>query len=168
MLACSVASIRADDCAQRGLHDEAMRMLLLAVVPFLVFALVSSSSSESSTAPSRCARTDRVGTYLLEFRTLSGNCGDIASGLTTFTSEPPPPAPGAPACTLNAETWSENDCKLERDLTCPAKPSGTSRLVAVTRATTADSGRLEGTATFSLSGTGNDCTGTYAVVATRQ
>lgn len=138
----------------------------LAAIGVLAVVLVvgCSGGSGSSAAPSSCDRNARVGTYRLTYVEQSGSCGPIDSVLVSFNTDPGSAAGGG--CVLNSERWSENDCKLERDVSC-STPSGPVRTVAVTRAETANGSELSGTATFTLGGR-YPCTGTYAVDAVRQ
>jgi hypothetical protein len=70
--------------------------------------------------------------------------------------------PGSTGCVLNSEVWSDGDCKLARDVTCP-----TSHTVAVTRAQTANASEISGTMTFTITSP-VDCSGTYQIDAVRQ
>lgn len=132
-------------------------MRFAALLLVLAVAACSDAPAEA-TRPASCKRGDRAGTYYLQGTETSGTCGRFADGLATLSSGPP-----SAGCEINAERWSEGDCKLERDLTC-IQGWLTTRTVAVTRDEIGDGSRLSGTVTI----TQDDCRSTYSVVATRQ
>ena len=135
----------------------------------LVLALAGcTSGSTSSALPTSCKQTDRVGTYRLTYVEQSGDCGPIDSQLVSFNPGEPGGMGAGAGCTLNSERWSEGDCKLERDITCPVAGGGTVRFVGVTRAQTSNSSELAGPATLTIYTPKVSCTGTYALDAVRQ
>lgn len=138
-----------------------MRLLSL----LLLSVVACSSSVDSEDAPTTCRRTDRAGTYLQHLERESGNCGVIDDAVVSFST---PTAGSGAACTVDAEAWSEGDCKVERTVTCDG-PDGTSTFVAVTRQQTADGSRITGIFTVSVKlRSGTTCRGTYSLTSTRQ
>ncbi len=128
--------------------------------------LVVGCSAESTSAPTSCKREDRVGTYQVTFVEQSGTCGKVNSQLVSFNPGTPGSGGAGDGCTVHSERWSENDCKLERDVTCIVPP-GSVRTVAVTRVQAANASEITGTMTITISGP-DACTGTYVTDAVRQ
>jgi hypothetical protein len=128
----------------------------------VVLLAVLSAACVADPAPKSCRKEDRVGAYLTSFDLVSGNCGPIRSQLIRLTGDD-----GVDGCVVESETWSENDCKLEREVTCTSE--GSSRLVAVTRQTTEDGSRIEGVYSIWVSlSDGSYCSGTYNMTSSRQ
>ena len=141
----------------------------IATIAMMALALVGCTSGSTSAAlPTSCKQTDRVGTYRITYVEQSGNCGPIDSQLVSLNPGEPGGMGAGAGCTLNSERWSEGDCKLERDVTCPLPGGGTVRTVGVTRAQTANSSELAGPATFTIASPKGACNGTYALDAVRQ
>jgi hypothetical protein len=125
------------------------------------------SATPSTPPPSACRKTDRAGTYRQTFTTESGACGDLPEQLVSFTDPMASAAPGI-ACRITSETWSDNDCKLERTISCRG-PDGLTTGTGVTRQETANASVVDGT--FSVSVRLNDgwtCQGTYGVHSVRE
>lgn len=134
----------------------------------LLFLVAACGSETSGTpAPTSCGPegSDRVGNYLFTYTLISGNCGELPATVVSLT--PGPMGAGA-GCTLNSGRYVDNGCKVERDITCPAPMTGgTVRTVASSRQETQDGSRIEGTVSFTISGSPS-CVGTYRLVAERQ
>jgi hypothetical protein len=107
--------------------------------------------------------TERLGTYRLTFTLESGDCGEIPSQLVSLN-----PGPGGPGtgCVLHSERFSDGDCTIERDETCPSS-AGPVHAIGVSRQETQNGSELAGTMSFSIGGSAG-CTGTYAIDAVRQ
>jgi hypothetical protein len=100
------------------------------------------------------------------FVTRGGNCGELEGELVSF-DKPAGPAGGG-GCTVTGERWSENDCKLDRTVSCTF-PDSVMTFTAVTRQQTANGSTIGGT--FSVSARfrdGSSCSGTYDVTSVRQ
>jgi hypothetical protein len=64
--------------------------------------------------PLECSQDDRRGTYLLRHSEMSGGgCGPVGDQLARLDGDNV-----GEGCIVNHERWSENDCKLERTMTC--------------------------------------------------
>lgn len=120
-----------------------------------------SSSDQEPPVPTSCKKTDRHGTYLESFQTLSGDCGDIPSMLISFDSVS---AQAKSTCILESGIWSENDCKYEATVSCKLDNGDTLELTEVSHQKTVDGSVLDGTMT---AGT-RSCLGTYSLTARRQ
>lgn len=143
-------------------------MRSLCVVVLLCVAGCTNSVA-STPAPTSCNPDDRVGTYRVTFVTQGGNCGDTDSQLISLNPSTPGPTSSTNGCVVNSERFSDGNCKLERDVTCPPTTgSGSTRTVMVTRAQTADASELSGVATITVSTPSFSCSGTYAVDFVRQ
>lgn len=143
-----------------------MRLALLAL-----FALIPACSGPDP-AESRersCSNSDRYGTYLMEFTTVSGDCGEQTSSLTRLDG-----TADLGTCTRTApDGWSDADCTLERSLVCPADtiiPGGTVDSVGITTQQDNSGDLITGTITMRLLDAGGQtvCFGTYSVSAVRQ
>ncbi len=121
--------------------------------------------------PIECSAADRTGTYLMRYETLSGTCGDIPESIGRLENAAQELAEG---CVFNADDrWTDDDCKLERAITCPfpeACAGCTLRGVAVTTQQTEDGSLITGTTTVTaLDSDGTlGCTGTYRIRGERQ
>lgn len=113
-----------------------------------------------------CSPDDRNGTYLFQYETRSGNCGDISDELVRAGE------PGASNCEQTFAQYSEGDCKLEVSFECSVPGSAPSsvntiRATVITRQETDDGSVLAGLYSVSVSGW-DECAGTYGLTATRQ
>lgn len=132
----------------------------------LLLFVAACASETSDPAPTTCRVEDRAGNYLLTYMLISGNCGELPAAVVSLN--PGSSGSGGSGCTTNSERSVENNCKVERDVTCPAPTTGgTVRTVASTRQETQDGSRIEGTATFTITGSPS-CVGTYGLVYVRQ
>lgn len=75
-----------------------------------------------SGAPQHCAA--RSGAYVLQLKQRTGNCGAVSDQVVIVSgsaqSEPPD------GCTGGSQ-YTANNCDGDLDVTCPVKPSGTTR-----------------------------------------
>ncbi len=110
-------------------------------------------------APTSCKQADRAGTYKVTYVKQSGTCGAI-DPIVASTSTPP-----AVGCVIASERWSDNDCTLDRDLTCTSA-TGAVRTIVVTHAS-AGAAELTGTIGFVITGP-DACSGVYTLDAVRQ
>jgi len=133
--------------------------------------VVGCSGAENSgpPAPTACERTDRTGTYRQYYTTQGGNCGDLDSDIVSYDAPTPGASTGAgPKCTIESERWSENDCKVERTISCTS-PDFVSTGTAVSRQQTQDGSSVTGTFSVSVRASdGSSCRGTYGITAVRQ
>ncbi|HYE91594.1 MAG TPA: hypothetical protein VEA38_11270 [Terriglobales bacterium] len=122
----------------------------------------SKPSTTASGTALVCEKTDRRGTYMMTYTTVSGNCGELPSGLANFDTP-------QPNCTTKSEIWSENDCKVDDVSECTIDTGGKVEATTVSRQTIEDGSRIEGTMTFNATNTrAGNCFGTYKVTAVRQ
>jgi hypothetical protein len=121
--------------------------------------------------PITCSPSERAGTYLLTYETLSGNCGNLPQTVVRLEG---PDQGLIEGCALDVpDRWSEDGCKVERAFTClePAAGDGaTSEFVGVTTQETDDGSRISGTMTARLfaSDGSQTCLGTYRLAYERQ
>ena len=139
-----------------------------AIVLGLVFlAACSGGDGVEDNRPTSCDPvTERVGTYLAHFETLSGTCGDFPDSLARVDNY----ADLLAGCVLlDPDRLSEGDCKLERHYSCPVD-TGDGEYTAITTQQDAAGSVLSGTVTVNLTDAsgGFVCTGTYRVTFTRQ
>jgi hypothetical protein len=139
-----------------------------------IFALLvagcGGSGNDDSDEALTCSRTDRAGTYLMQFSERAGDCGPIPEQLGRIDDATALPA----GCTLDAaDRWSDADCTLERAYTCDEPgvgPGVTSSSIAIT--TQQDQGAESLTGTLSIVVRDSDatqlCRSTYDVTGTRQ
>jgi hypothetical protein len=128
------------------------------------------SPAPSPTAPPEptvCDPSDVRGTYFLSSQTISGNCGDQASGLVALDE-----TAGEGCENLSAPVRSENDCKTETHQRCKYEEfaiGATIETVAVLR-NSGDGSLVTGTMTMTIRDArgGLACTGTYRVTFERQ
>lgn len=128
------------------------------------------SSGDDEEESFTCEKTDRSGTYFVEYETVDGNCGDIPSSVGRLDDATALPD----TCAFDApDRWSDGDCKLERAYSCEEnaiEPGATSTTVAVTEQRDAAGDMLAGTLTMTVKGGdgGFICSGTYRFSASRQ
>lgn len=121
-------------------------------------AVILSLSACSGSDPTECDPNDRIGTYLVEYTTISGNCGDIPSQLLRFD----PGAQPDPSCALIAPTIiSDRGCTLQTKALCAGELDATVTGVSTANA---DASKITGTATIQT----DSCIGTYKLKYTRQ
>ena len=116
------------------------------------------TQNNNTTALTSCdPATQLVGTYLVHFDTVSGNCGPIADSLTIAG------APGGSVtgmgCHAVSVTWSDGNCRRDVQESCPGIA-----VVEFLVQQTQDGSRFTGEATA----TEATCTGTYSMTWTRQ
>jgi hypothetical protein len=140
-------------------------MMPKSTVLALVLVFAGCAGSDDEDRPSSCQRTDRSGTYLAHFETLSGTCGDLPDSVLSLTA---PTSNASQQCVREQETWSERDCKLESVTICTTD-TGSVRNTMVSRVERAGGAVLTGTATNQISlKDGSGCVGTYRLTMTRQ
>lgn len=127
----------------------------------LILAACGGSGDGDSRSGIDCSSDERVGTYLVHYERINGDCPTPEDSLVSFNA-PPSDA----ECSIDSERWSERGCKLERQVTC-VDPSigGHVVLTVVTTQTTDDGSVLEGIATVNSTG---ECKGSFRITATRQ
>ena len=117
-----------------------------------------------------CNRSDRTGTYLVEYIELSGTCGPLPDELAQFENgRNISDGTTAPVCTDQTRTWSDDECTIAADYTCTTADAVFS-WETTTEQLTSNGSELAGTGSVrrtELDGT-VVCSGTYDVVATRQ
>jgi hypothetical protein len=113
---------------------------------------------------------DRTGIYLVESKTISGNCGDMDSSLVNLSTVSATSTGGD--CTIDFELWSDDECKVEREATCTFPSDDLTATFLIISEQENDAGsRLTGTMTTTMRSisTGNfECSGTYEMRYTRQ
>jgi hypothetical protein len=140
---------------------RALSALLLLVLP------ACGGDGDAATA---CERSDRSGTYLMQFSERSGDCGPIPEQLGRLDDA----EALLDGCALDApDRWTEGDCKLERAYTCAEdgiEQGASSSWVAVTTQADDSGSRIIGTVTVRISDAGGAqlCRGTYEFSASRQ
>jgi hypothetical protein len=113
------------------------------------------SSSPPSSVPTSCdPAAQRVGTYLVHFDTVSGNCGALPDQLVII------PSTASSTCTVISATFSDGNCRNDVQEECP---SGI-QVIGYTVQQSQDGSRITGEESF----TSATCVGTYAVTWTRQ
>lgn len=142
-----------------------MRLLWIVCV-----CALAGCGGDDGEAALECSRSDRGGTYLLEYSERSGDCGPLPDALSRLDDAE---AVGE-GCRLDApDRWSADSCRLERAYTCEEPgvgPGVTSSSVAVTEQRDGSGDRLTGLLTIRLRDADGRvlCSGTYDVTATRQ
>lgn len=131
--------------------------------------LFTSVAWQAASCGSKCSKSDRTGTYMFHQSEISGSCGQIGDTVQTLTNSEPEQQTG---CSVTFERWSDNDCKLERNVTCTDSPNN-QRIVGAGVSTQQDASgeTLTGTLTMTVSrlDTGaSACMSTYETTATRQ
>lgn len=132
--------------------------------------LVLPACGDGGDAATACDRSDRSGTYLLQFTERSGDCGPIPEQLGRLDDA----EALLEECALDApDRWTEGDCKLERAYTCAEdgiEPGASSSWVAVTTQADDSGSRITGTVTVRVSDARGVqlCRGTYGFEASRQ
>jgi hypothetical protein len=154
---------------QRAARSTGRIMQKLTIAVALVLIGCGGENNSGPPAPTACQRTDRSGTYRQYYTTQGGNCGELDSELVSYDAPTPGASTGAgPACTIEAERWSENDCKLERTVACTS-PDFVTTGTGVSRQQTEDGSMIGGTFTVSVRlRDGSTCRGTYGLTAYRQ
>lgn len=116
----------------------------------------------------KCAKADRDGTYRVETTELSGGtCGEVGTLIVQMSKGTQTTGQG---CAIDFERWSENDCKLERSVTCV---DGGSKVVGVgfTNQLDDEGKEFEGTLTTTVRDASTNaiaCVSTYDVTYKRQ
>lgn len=117
-----------------------------------------------------CEQSDRVGTYIFHYEERpNGTCGPHPDEVARLDNSALPPE-----CQYDApDTWSADQCRLDRSITCCSGNTCTS-LVGFTEQRDENGARITGIASiqiqqFDPSGNVADgCTSTYDLAATRQ
>lgn len=140
---------------------------LLALGCLLVAAGCSGSESDGSDdEPVDCSAADRMGSYLVQFTELDGDCGPLPDQIVRLTDDL------AEGCVLDDEpVVSSDQCRLENSVTCT--DAGTGQTVTLVGVTTQqnDSGSLiTGTATATVRDSNGValCLSTYSLRYERQ
>ena len=109
--------------------------------------------------------SDRIGTYLAEYTTESGNCGEQPSQLVRVAD----PTSVPDGCSLlSADTWRNNGCTLDRSASClDVMQHITVRSTSTTTQTDESGSHIDGTVTLTVLGD-RECAGSYRVRFTRQ
>ena len=139
----------------------------------LVCVLVLLISCGNDHSKPDCDKTDRDGTYRVTTTYNGGSCGDLGSFYVQFKEG----TDTTYDCVTNYEEWSNDDCTLQRNLTCMVmvydSGNGTTSTVTVdwnqTSTQQDDDGRVF-YANVSMSEHGNNgfnCSGTYFFTYTR-
>jgi hypothetical protein len=143
------------------------KIMLLAIIALWTTACSSGTDDQPS-----CSRTDRTGTYLQHFvEHDGGTCGTIPDELSTISGAGSGAGPG---CSLDApDRWSDGDCSLERNYTCPVDTVCVGCKVKFTAIThEGDDGGARLIGTIGLTGINPDgsigCVSVYDLTATRQ
>lgn len=117
----------------------------------------------------QCAKSDRTGAYVAHFvERAKGSCGPVADTVLRFDSSGSLPA----GCSFDApDTWSADQCKLDRSYSCPVE--GTTNTVSVVASShQADSAgdKITAVETVTVYDATHSflCTSTYDLTATRQ
>lgn len=134
-----------------------MTKTLASVLAVLLF-VGCASESPTTKALTSCKQSDRHGSYLATWTTVSGNCGAIASSVVILDAS----APLEPGCSIGYENWSNGDCTVDRKIKC-----ATSEATGTSTQKTADGSVIDGTITISITGA-SACFGTYRVHYVRQ
>lgn len=112
-----------------------------------------------------CSKSDRTGTYLVEFTTVDGDCGRLPSSVVKYKNGEVDQSAIDVDCEVESAEWSDDECALEVSSTC-VDATTTSKSVGVSRAN-ADGSTI--TSVLTLTVTGDvECIGTYESRATRQ
>jgi hypothetical protein len=122
----------------------------------------SSGNGGSGATPANCDPSQRTGTYLVQFTTVSGDCGTIASGLVMFGGSTP-----GETCTLDDQTIDASGCKIDSTVECTATGNISLSEVSALAQDTADGSKLSGEITIDQTAP-TACYGTYDVTYTRQ
>jgi|GEM_PF-2742004 hypothetical protein len=138
------------------------------VVAMLVATMTGcgSDGGGSAGAPAHCDPSQRVGTYLLQYTTISGDCGNYADVLVMWGA---PSDPAAGTCTTVASSVSGDGCQLGWTDNCTL-PNGANGIFTWTvTQKTVDASVLSGATTSEILSPPSDvCLGTYDVTYTRQ
>lgn len=114
-----------------------------------------------------CERSDRSGTYLLEFDKISGSCPEIDDILDRIDGSADLPGGCEDA---DPPRWSDANCTFERTVACYDASTGDyGEFVTISEQVTSDGDLLEGTygkALWDISGS-LICRGTYDITAER-
>lgn len=63
-----------------------------------------------------CEREDRTGLYRTQMKHISGSCGSLADGNEVLINGYP--LNGLEGCSVDYESWSDDECTVERAVTC--------------------------------------------------
>jgi hypothetical protein len=132
-----------------------------------IVCVLTGCSSPTSSAPTSCDPSEVVGTYLVHWDDLSGNCGPLPDQELILTDISG--AMGQAQCTTISSMRSANGCRVDAQLRCPVG-SGTLTETGYIEETAADGSKLDGMLTYQTQdrfGTVG-CVGTYHMSATRQ
>ncbi len=124
----------------------------------IVLALATSCAGEDPDPPTECDRSDRRGTYLVQYSERDGNCGPLPDELVILPADAD--ATSEAGCRIDNEQWSRGDCRYDADVSC----SDGSGFVGYAVAQDETASRLEGRVTL----TGLNCRSTYDVTWTRE
>lgn len=114
-----------------------------------------------------CSPSDRDGLYMISYETISGSCTDIPDGLSRLDPDAPAPA----NCTVALQDLSEDECRVDVDISCRNNNGTTTRLIGYTEQNDDDGDDLGGKLTATVTNTTSGafvCSGTYETKAERQ
>lgn len=140
----------------------------------VMVACMACSSAGSSTSTPGVKPTGagncmaRTGTYVSDWVTRSGNCGDISEQVQMATAEkgtPDPPCIGSIA-------YAADDCSMSFDVTCPVPGSGPVGKIQEKGTVTFSFDGANGSGLYQVVGFATDgtpaCSGTYDVAWTKR
>jgi len=137
-----------------------------------LFVLLISCGGDEHSKPD-CDKEDRDGTYRVTTTYNGGSCGDLGTFYVQFSKG----ADTTYDCIVNYEEWTNDDCTLQRNLTCTVlvhdSGTGTTSTVTVdwnqTSTQQDDSGGVfyANVSMTQRGGSGFNCSGTYFFTYTR-
>ncbi len=141
-------------------------MTKTACILLLVCGCGSTQPGSVESPLTKCDPRMRAGTYWMEFETISGDCGDQASGLISMDSAGS--GDDADHCVAVRGSVSTNGCRIDSQVRCTPAGAQTD-ITEYTVQQTANGSRLEGEMTMTGRGAdGSSCNGSYRISMTRR
>lgn len=128
--------------------------------------LTACSSKRSDPLPTMCDPSQDQGTYVVNYDTVSGNCGNIPQQVVVLTSG----TAQSNGCMYSVDMASDGNCRADFVYSCPsaqAGPNGQIDFQGYIQAQDPNFNSIKGELTATVQGYGA-CTGTYDVTWTRQ
>jgi len=134
----------------------------------LILAAILAGCGSGEPTDYECSRGARSGTYLMDYDTIDGDCGDIPASLTPIGK-----AGGqvvGTGCSRAYEVWSDDECAMEASDSCVLADGALVQAVGVTRQGSADGDLVTGVLALRIVDPygGYVCAGTYRIHAVRQ
>ena len=134
-----------------------------------VFALAILVMTACGDDKPECSRSDRSGTYLLEYREYAdGTCGPISDSVVQTGGG----GSGPGQCNVTYENWSSDDCELETTVVCnDPSLNAVGTFVSKTRQSDDNADVIDGITTLTARDADTGallCVSTYDVLLTRQ